>query len=869
MPQVLWSQDIFSKGELSPLMYSRVTVTAYYNGLKVAQNCITYPQGGIGKRFGTIYNANVPYLTDYREAYFQSFQYLNECVYIIIFVPDKILIYLEGNLIFTVTGTGLDSSEVRLIDSTVLDSSFVVTTGLEAPKFLNRSALSPNVVTGITATPISTLTLTTAVPVGIVLPIEFTVAGGTFPLTSPPIRVSNTYFAYTVDANTIEIYANAPDAKARINKISIISAGTGTTSVLVLNSWAYTTIPIINFPVFDFGQKNYSAITFTPAFVSGFNINLTASAPVFNSSYVGGAVFGNGGIARIVSITSSTVAVINIQTPFASTAAIPGTQFKLMQPAWGDDSNFVVGWPSKCSSFQNRAIYANSSLLPNGLWLSAINAYNDFDGLEGDDDQAISWYPSSGNVNYIRFIVPYRSLTVHTNTGIYSTPLAFEQAITPDNFSMTLQDSTPATAIQPRGIDNQIIILSGNDVHSMLWDGFNNSYTSNIASIANEHLIRSPHDEASYVDLNKAGSRYMFIINDDGTMIIFQTLISEDVNGFTPARLKQSFGNAYFRWATSSSDGRAWFLTERQIASEGSPSPITGFTEFQLYSGENFELLSTEPMLLLDGTDFLLLSNILVFFPGEVTPFKFTTTGSLPISFPQVQLDTFYWAVADDQFFFKVYLTANDAEQDINPIQFFSAGVDSFVTPWELATQFMLEELSFDVKTDCSNVYSGIPTSEFTGLPRFDAQEVKINGDGFGFDFIGDNDTVKTIAHGEEVEVSKAFMGFPIETIITPLQVSPLGGGGAKSSSIAYPQHIRVASFFFVDTIGGDINGTPINLKSLEETDPGIPPEPQTGFFQMSFMLGWNQDSDDEIIITHDDPFDIKLTGIFYRIEQS
>ena len=39
MSQVLWSQDIFTKGEISPLMYARVSVSPYYNGLKTAKIC--------------------------------------------------------------------------------------------------------------------------------------------------------------------------------------------------------------------------------------------------------------------------------------------------------------------------------------------------------------------------------------------------------------------------------------------------------------------------------------------------------------------------------------------------------------------------------------------------------------------------------------------------------------------------------------------------------------------------------------------------------------------------------------------------------------------------------------------------------------
>lgn len=862
MVMSIWSQDIFSKGELSPLMYSRVSVQAYYNGLKTAQNCITYPQGAIGKRFGTLYNATIPYITDYTQAYFQCFQYLNECVYVLIFVPDKILIYLEGILVATVTGTGIQATEIRSIDSTVLDARFRVTTGIFRPYDLTRIANSANVIVSATD---NVLTLTTPLQADTIYPVQFTTSG-TLPTTSPQIRLNQTYFIYTTSTTTAQIYSTAPGAKSGLTPYTITDNGTGTNNLYTLNNWVYSQVTFRNLPVYDFTPAGtYDSLTFTPGATSGYGVTLTASGPIFTAAYVGGAFFGNGGAARIKSVASSTSATMDIQVPFDSTAAIPGNDSLLAEPAWSD----ARGWPSKCSSFQNRAVFANSDLLPNGLWLSVTNDYDDFSGLDDtDDDDAISWYPSSDNVNYIRFIVPYRSLTIHTNTGIYSTPLSFEQAVTPNNFSMTLQDSTPATAIQPRGIDNQIIILSGNDVHSMLWDGFNNSYTSNIASIASEHLIRAPHDEAAYVDLTRAGSRYMFIVNGDGSLVIFQTLISEDVSGFTPSRLYQSYGNAYFRWVTASPDGRAWFMTERELATEAEAQAINGYTQYTLYGTELFELMNTEQFDLMNTEEFSLMANNIIFVPGIVTPFQFSPLGTVPTSNPQVFAEVFYWAVGADDGQFKVYLSADDAAEDVNPIEFFNAGTDAFVIPWTLSTSFMLEELSFDVRTDCTYVYRGDPTSTFTGLPRFNAQNVKINGDGYGFDYTGDNDTVRTIAHGQARDVSLAAMGFPIRTIIEPMQVSPPGQLGYKGSSLVFAQHVRVASFMFNDTEGGLINGQPIQLRNLLEQQPGYPSGPNSGVFEISLMKGWQyQNSSSGILITHDDPFDIRLIGIFYKIE--
>ena len=92
MPEVLWSQDVFSAGELSPMMYGRVTVDVYNKGVKKGLNTITYPQGGIGKRFGTIYRGEITGVTDWRDIFFESFPYLNECVYLIVFVPGQLVV---------------------------------------------------------------------------------------------------------------------------------------------------------------------------------------------------------------------------------------------------------------------------------------------------------------------------------------------------------------------------------------------------------------------------------------------------------------------------------------------------------------------------------------------------------------------------------------------------------------------------------------------------------------------------------------------------------------------------------------------------------------------------------------------------------
>lgn len=842
MAHILWSQDFFAKGELSPLMYSRVTLQAYYQGLKRAKNVICFPQGSAGKRFGTLYWAAISGVTNYRQTYFKAFQYLNECCYLVLFRGGFIDIFLEGQLMATVASPIL-ADEVQLIDHTILENRFRATTGIYRPKDLTRSPNAPVAITGFTAT---TLDVAGPFTTDTFFPVRFTAVA--MPTTTPQIHANKTYFIRFITTTSFSVYTTAQDAAANINAYAIGSAGT-TTNVIIQNTWAFSDVTFRNLPQFDF-SGGYDSSAFTPAATTGYGIIITRSAGAFNftAKYVGGAFRGNGGIARITATNGTNQATVDIIQAFNSTAAIPGTQSLITEPAWSD----AQGWPRKCSSFQNRAFFANTDTLSNGLWGSVTNDFDDFDDLaDTDDDSAISWFPTSDTVNYIQFIVPYRSLTVHTNSGVYSTPLSIETAITPNNFSLSLQDSTPADVVQPQGIDNQIIVLSGNDAHSLLWDGFNNAYTSNIISVANEQLIRTPIDEAPYTDRVRAGSRYMFIVNADGTMAIYQSLIGENVSGFTNAELEQSYGDAYFRAVTSNFDGRAWFLTERQIAVNAALVPLTDNTIDTFTAvGSNFS--TTQP-----------------------TSWKLSGVGTPPTTTPQIVASVYYWAIGIDADTFYCYLTQEDAAADTNRIQITDFGVGETIEPWPLQTQFFIEQLSFDAYMDCAGFYSGVATDIISGQNRFNSQDILMQGDGYGFeDLVGDNAVsgdIEFIAHGVATEVSEAQYGFPINVEITPLPISLSMTGNPKSSNLIDTKHLRFVSFLFADTIGGTITQDnltfPIAMNTLIQNPPGFPPVPQTGAFEISVFGGWDDFNKSSFTINHTEPFDMKLTGIFYKVD--
>jgi hypothetical protein len=859
MAFTLWSQDIFTKGELSPFMYGRATVNEYYNGLKTAQNVLTYPTGAAGKRFGTLYQSTLNATVTYQQIYFQTFQYLNECVYQLIFVPLSIFVYLEGLEIFRIN-TALTGAQVYNLSTTVLGPVFRGTGQGFKPFDVTRSASTGHTVSAFTSTTFTTSAATFLA--GRVLPTVFSVTGGTIMQTTPQISAGVTYFTASTSTTVSALFTTSYDAKQYLinnsystNQITIQGLGTGTTTATPQNTWAINNTRFRDLPFFDFNGAvtSYDAITFTPSATTGAAVTITLSAPYapLTSAYVGGAFIGGGGSARITAVADTSHFTVAVQTPFAGTTAILGSLSILAEPAWSD----ARGWPQVCSSYQSRALFANTTSLPNGFWASVINDYADFGDLTTDDDDAISWYPTSDNMNYIKFIVPYRSITVHTNTGIYSSPLSDIAAITPNNFTLQLQDSTPADVLQPQAVDNQILVLSGNDAHQMIWDGINNAYTSSIVSVINEQLIRTPLDETAFQNLHRAGSRFVFIVNQNGSMATFQTLISQGVAGFTPQIMEQSYGNAYFRQVASSSDGRCWFLVERQIATADMPVTIDSFTPY----------VPGPPVV-----ESTLTFGTAVFADTIPYAITFTTTGTLPASTPPLAINTYYWAFPTSGFSANIYASKQDALDGVNAFRFTSVGTSSHAIIWPLSSIFTLEELSDTVFLDCAVQYSGTPVDTVTTGVLFNAQDVKMTGDGFGFVSPAEdnvNNQVVFKAHGVLTDVSNAFIGYPINTIIEPMPISIATGSSIKTTSLTKPTHVRWARFMFNNTIGGTINGVPIALKPFDSVGIGEPPSPARGVFEMSIMKGWDDFNNPTFTIEHDEPFNIQLLGVFYSVD--
>lgn len=601
MAELRWNQSSFSAGQLDPKTYARDDIAPYFKGAKRITNCLVIPQGGVQSRWGTDYVSTVATINP-ANVQMNALLYDGGAEYLLVWEANLLTIYLEDIIVSTKT-TPYNAEDIASLYFCQVQNRIIVAAPDYAPYQLIRSANAADNITAVD-TVANTITFQNALTAGAIYPIQFTFGGGgSLPITSPQIYGGNrTYFIRMVSATKAQIYSTPDSAYLQLNPFDIISVGVSAQG-LVQNTWAFTVVPFIEVPVYDFNPDAYAQSSNMFSIVS--TATTTSSAPgqpvwisgnvanVITAEFVGGILEGEGFTIRITGeygsvvgqptvaagdIIYNTNVIIPSGTPFTIFARIPGESAYLAQPVWSNS----LGWPRTCAFYQGRLVLAGNYAVSNGVWLSCINeVYNFGQSAETLDDSAISYYISSGSASFIRSITSGRTLLIHTNTGTYSTQTDSSAPATPSNFFLIEQNKDGVSPIQPVFIDNQTIYVdaSGNNAKNLIFDIIQGQYILNNISVISSNCIQQPVDIAAFTSPNFTDGAYVIFVNADGTLGIFQTLIAQNIAAWTKANSQMGDGTPAPYTHIASSLNNCWFLVQRTV--EGTPKLFVERLNFQ------------------------------------------------------------------------------------------------------------------------------------------------------------------------------------------------------------------------------------------------------------------------------------------------
>lgn len=319
------NKNNFKSGQLGELLDGRTDLKEYKNGVKTMKNAFPMIQGGVEKRTGTNFIADI------------STHYSGDAIGSLKKIP---LETSEGDtLIFNLT----ESTAVKhlLLKESAGDFTDVTATEMDN----TGSILAESVYTY------------QYVQYG--NEVYFSRGNNIFSNDNEPTVL------YKLNSNTSN---GAAADKWRYNTLEqfIDDANNDLTNTVFKRS-IYLAFPWL--------EENNTTITLQVAATSGTGINLTANSPIFEdtvtgtgSKWVGSYFRINGGasegIIKITSRTSDTVLVGDIVLNFPSTAA----QTEWQESAW----SVVRGWPGAVTAYEGRLVYGGTDAEPGKMWFSAF-----------------------------------------------------------------------------------------------------------------------------------------------------------------------------------------------------------------------------------------------------------------------------------------------------------------------------------------------------------------------------------------------------------------------------------------------------------------------------------------------------------------
>ncbi|AUR90133.1 head-closure protein [Vibrio phage 1.138.O._10N.261.48.A1] len=194
------------------------------------------------------------------------------------------------------------------------------------------------------------------------------------------------------------------------------------------------------------------------------------------------------------------------------------------------------GYPSVAGEFGGRFVLAGSSYQPETVWMSKIYQYYDF--LLPDSPVATSPIEvtlATEKASRITGIIDSRRLTVFTDRTAYILGGAGEDVITPDTVRAQNINIKGSKLIRPESLDDEICYVqqSGAELNSTSYEFTRDSYISSQSSIYSAHLLKQVRQMSKTLSSAQFNAEYLTCLNFDGTMASFSSLKEQELKNWT------------------------------------------------------------------------------------------------------------------------------------------------------------------------------------------------------------------------------------------------------------------------------------------------------------------------------------------------
>ena len=202
---------------------------------------------------------------------------------------------------------------------------------------------------------------------------------------------------------------------------------------------------------------------------------------------------------------------------------------------WDEQSYSALrGFPAAVTFHENRLVFAGSLAQPDTVWFSKSSEYYNFDVGEAKDNESIQLTAAVGEIQQIKHIVSNRDLQVFSASAEFYIPSFQNQPITPTNAQIRRQTPFGCGFERPQAIDGATLFVQkgGQIIREYLYSDGEAAYVANPISTISSHLIKTPLEMNTLYGALSRSESYVFILNDDGTLAVFNSNRAEQRAGW-------------------------------------------------------------------------------------------------------------------------------------------------------------------------------------------------------------------------------------------------------------------------------------------------------------------------------------------------
>jgi len=203
--------------------------------------------------------------------------------------------------------------------------------------------------------------------------------------------------------------------------------------------------------------------------------------------------------------------------------------------SWDEQSYSALrGFPAAVTFHENRLVFAGTLAQPDSIWFSKIASYYNFDVADAKDNESIHLTAAIGEIQQIRHIVSNRDLQIFAASAEMFVPAFQNQPITPTNAQVRRQTPFGSGFTRPQSIDGATIFVQkgGQIVREYLFSDSEAAYVANPISTISSHLIKTPVEMNTLYGALSRSESYVFVLNNDGTMAVFNSNRAEQRAGW-------------------------------------------------------------------------------------------------------------------------------------------------------------------------------------------------------------------------------------------------------------------------------------------------------------------------------------------------